>query len=100
MKTGTKMTKLIFRLLAVARLPGFSWLPIRILNVLNPGKKFLLFKYGDRKTAPVTIENMMDFETNKQECGASKHASFKKAMADLNKNPNCYMEIAAILGME
>ena len=43
---------------------------------------------------------MMDFETNKQACGASKHASIKKAMADLNKNPNSYMETAASLGIE
>ena len=85
---------------AFNRLPGFPWWPIRILSVLSPRNKFLVFMYGDRKTATVTIENMMDFETNKQACGASKHASIKKAMADLNKNPNSYMETAASLGIE
>ena len=36
----------------------------------------------------------MGFETNKKACGASKHESIEKTMADLNKNPNCYMETA------
>ncbi|KAK2720279.1 hypothetical protein QYM36_004229 [Artemia franciscana] len=43
---------------------------------------------------------MTDVETDKESCGASKHASIKKAMAFLDENPNCYLKTVASLGIE